>query len=362
MSDLTAFARDTERRVRQPAYEELVARHRRRQVRRVALLCAAAVLAVAAVALLPVRVGRPSAERLPALPAPEFTSVAVPGWSAEQMVGHPDAFVVTQLESRADRRTVLTVWKRCATPAPDQDCLGREAIAVVDGTGHRLVALGAVTAASSRPSPQAPDLFREVGDGLWYWAHVGPGPYLLSPTLRQPVPLTVQDRAEAVPYGTPTVECADGVGLCALDPDARTLQRIALPAVDGVRWATPTAKGCGIWGLAAAGGDPRLVVQQRDGSFAAVALARTTTGITMAEGGPGCEVAVYQGVSDMVSELLVSLDDGATWQVRGPIPPPQHLAGLVEEKPRLRVLLPARWAALPATRSSHALPGPRTPL
>lgn len=34
MSDLTAFARDTERRVRQPAYEELVARHRRRRDRK----------------------------------------------------------------------------------------------------------------------------------------------------------------------------------------------------------------------------------------------------------------------------------------------------------------------------------------
>ena len=362
MSELTSFARDTERRVEQPSFETLMWRQRRARRRRAAWVSAAAVAAVLALALAVSGLGRLGAQRLPSAPTPQLTSVAVPDWSADEVVGHPDAFVAAQLASRVDRRTVLTVWKRCVAPRADHDCLGREAFAVVDGTDHRLLALGAVTGSSNQPSLGAPGMYREVGDGLWYWAHTGPGPYLLSATMHQPVALTVMDRPVAVPYGTPTVECAEGEGLCALDANARTLQRVSLPAVDAVRWATPNARGCGIWGLAGAGDDLRLVVQQRNGSFSTARLPGTGHGTTMAEGGAGCETAVFQSRSDMVVELLVSLDEGATWQVRGPIAPPQHLEGLIEEQPRLRVLLPPRWSALPSTRSIFPMPDPLTPL
>lgn len=362
MSDLTSFARDTEQRVEQPGYEQIVARYRRQRRRHVVLVSAAAVIAVLAVALAAGGIGRHTAQRLPSAPTPQLTSVAVPEWTADQIVGHPDAFVASQLESRADRRTVLTVWKRCEVPTADHDCLGREAIAVVDGTDHRFLVLGAVTGSSSQPGLRDPGVFREVGDGVWYWAHRDPGPYLLSSTMHQPVQLTVMDGPVPPRFGTPTVECADGVGLCTLDVNARTLQRLALPEVDGVRWAVPTSKGCGIWGLAAAGEDRRLVIQQPDGSFATSQLPQTSRGISMAEGGASCEVAVYQDASDMVTEIVVSLDDGATWQVRGPVLPPSHQDGLIEERPRLRVLLMPRWAALPTIRGTYPLPGPLTPL
>jgi hypothetical protein len=362
MSDLTSFARDTERRVKQPGFDQVVARYRRQRRRHYALVSAAAVIAVLAVVLAASGVGRHTAQRLPSAPTPQLTSVAVPEWTVDQIVGHPDAFVASQLESRTDRSTVLTVWKRCAVPRADHDCLGREAMAVVDGTDHRLLVLGAVTGSSNQPSLRDPGVLREVGDGVWYWAHRGPGPYLLSPTMHQPVQLTVMDGPVAPRYGTPTVECADGVGVCTLDVNARTLQRLALPDVEGVRWAVPTSKGCGIWGLAAAGADRRLVIQQTDGSFATAQLPETSRGDSMAEGGSACEVAVYQNASDMVTEIVLSVDNGATWQVRGPLPPPSLQQGLIEQRPRLRVLLPPRWATLPETRGTYPRPGPLSPL
>lgn len=360
MSDLTSFARETESRVSTPAFETLVARHHRDRRRRAVVASAAAVVAVLAVALAVSALGHGSRSRLPSAPAPVLTSVSVPGWSADQIVGHPDAFVVGQLESRIDRSTVLTRWKRCVAPAADHDCLGREALAVVDGTDHRLLVLGAVTGSSNQPSLGGPGLLREVGDGVWYWAHRDPGPYLLSPIMRQPVQLIVMDHAVPPRFGTPAIECADGVGLCTLDVNARTLERLALPNLDGIRWAVPTTRGCGLWGLAGAGGDLRLVLQQRDGSFATADLRDDAPMTSLAEGGPGCEVAVYQGTSDTQTQLVVSLDEGATWQVRrSPLP---QVSGLIEQEPRLRVLLPPRWAALPETTSGFGLPGPLTPL
>ncbi|KRC88325.1 hypothetical protein ASE25_15950 [Terrabacter sp. Root85] len=362
MSDLTTFARDTERRVAQPPFETLLWRQRRVRRRRAAWVSAAAVAAVLALAFAVSGLGRLGAQSLPAAPTPRLTSVSVPDWTADEVVGHPDAFVAAQLESRTDRRIVLTVWKRCVAPRPDHDCLGREAIAVVDGTDDRFLVLGAVTGSSEQPSMGGPGLYREVGDGVWYWAHRGPGPYLLSATMRQPVALTVMDHPVAPPFGTSTVECADGAGLCTLDVNARTLERLAVPNVpDGhTRWATPTSKGCGIWGLTGAGGDLRLVIQQRDGSFASADLPGDATPTSLAEGGAECEVAYYQSTADTQDQLVVSLDQGSTWQARrAPLP---QLSGNIEEKPRLRVLIPPRWAALPEVTSPSGLPGPLKPL
>lgn len=359
MSDLTSFARETERRVLAPTFESIVARHERERRRRALITYAAGLATVVALALGALALGR-SANRVPATPEPVPTSVTVPAWSAEQVIGHPDAFVVTQLESKADRRIVLTVWKRCVVPRPDHDCLGPEAIAVVDGTDDRFLTLGPVTGSSAQPSLGSDGLFREVADGTWYWAHVDPGPYLLSPLMHGPLQLTVRDRPVAPDFGTSAVECADGAGLCALDVNARTLQRLALPGGDGVRWATPVAKGCGSWGLVGAGGDLRLVVQQPDGSFATADLPDDSAPTSIAEGGPACEVAYYEDVTSSLTELVVSLDQGASWQVRRATPPGP--AGLIEQRPRLRVLIPPRWAALPEVPHPSGLPGRLRPL
>src|SRR3954452_24342194 len=294
MSDLTSFARETERRVPMPAFESVVARHDRERRQRALVACAAAVVAIAAVALGALALGRNTTDQLPSTPSPVQTSVTVPPWTADEIVGHPDAWVAEQLESKSDQRIVLTVWKRCAVPRPDHDCLGREAIAVVDGTDDRLLTLGPVTGSSQQPSLGSSGLYREVADGVWYWAHVDPGPFLLSALMHGPVQLTVMDRPVPPPFGTSTVECADGLGLCTLDPNARTLQRLAVPQLDGIRWAVPNHEGCALWGLAGAGKDLRLVIQQRDGSFAAADLSGASLATTMAEGGPACEVAVYQ--------------------------------------------------------------------
>lgn len=255
MSDLKSFARATESRVSMPAFETLLARHHRQRRRHALLASVAAVAAVIAVALAVAILGRSAGSRVPSAPTPALTSVAVPGWSAEQIVGHPDAFVVEQLESRSDRSIVLTKWKRCVRPVADHDCLGREAMAVVDGTGHQLLVLGAVTGSSNQPSAGDSGLLREVGDGLWFWAHHQPGPYLLSPVMSRPAQLTIMDHPVPPRYGTPAIECADVVGLCTLDVNARTLERLALPDLRGIRWAVPTSRGCGLWGLAGAGND-----------------------------------------------------------------------------------------------------------
>jgi hypothetical protein len=335
----------------------MIATRRRARRRRAAVAVVAAVAAVLALVLAVAGLDQLRDKRVPSRPAPQLL---VPGWTADEIVGHPDAFVVTQLPSRTHPRTVLTVWKRCVQPRPDHDCLGREAIAVVDGSGHRLVALGAVTGSSTQPSPGDEGLFREVGDGLWYWAHQDPGPFLVSATMSQPVQLTLLDRPVTHSFGVPSIECADQVGVCTLNVTARTLERLAIPAVPDIRWAVPTASGCGLWGLAGVGSNVRLIIQQRDGSFASADLSETPMSVTMAEGGPNCEVAYYHGVVLGKNQLVVSLDQGKSWQIRE-APLPQE-AGYVEQQPRLRVLIPPHWQDLPTVPHPLKPPGPLHPL
>ena len=273
----------------------------------------------------------------------------MPDWTADQIADHPDAFIVKQLESKTQSQTVLTVWKRCPHPGTHNDCLGREAIAVVDGSGHRLVTLATVTGSTLQPTAGGRGLLREVGAGLWYWAHLDPGPYLLSATMAQPVQLTMPDQPVAHDFGVPSIECADQVGLCTLDQNAQTLERLAIPDVPDTRWATPTAQGCGLWGLAGVSAQPRLIIQQRDGSFASADLSADPNSTTMAEGGPNCEIAYYQSVADNKDQLVVSLDQGKTWQIRQtPLP---QVAGYYEHQPRDRFLIPPDWADLPPMAS-----------
>jgi hypothetical protein len=342
MSDLRNFARDTERAIDQPPFEDMIAARRRARRRSSAVSVAAAVAAVLALALAVAGLGRLHQEPIPARPAPQLL---MPDWTAEQIVDHPDAFVVKQLESKTQPGTVLTVWKRCPHPSPHNACLGREAIAVVDGSGHRLATLSTVTDSLPQPGAVGTGLLREVGAGRWYWAHLNPGPYLLSATMTQPVQLTVPDQPVAHDFGVASIECADQVGLCTLDQNAQTLERLAIPDVPDTRWATPTAQGCGLWGLAGVGAKPRLIIQQRDGSFASADLPGDPYSTTMAEGGPNCEIAYYQSVAENKEQLVVSLDQGHTWQIRQ-TPAPQ-VAGYYEHQPRDRFLIPPHWADLP---------------
>ncbi|EWT00676.1 hypothetical protein N865_14040 [Intrasporangium oryzae NRRL B-24470] len=358
MSDLKAFAREAAAAVVPPAYERLVAEERRRARRRTAALAIAVVAvlvgATAAIGLL----GRARADRAPAVPHPTLTSVTVPPWTAAEIVGNPDAKVTGQFASATDHTVTLTVWRRCITPAPDHDCYGIEAFSVVDGAGHRLLVRGGIVHSSAQATLDNPGVLREVDDGVWYWAHQDPGPYLLSATLPEPARVTVMDRPVAPRYGTSTVECANGDGLCHLDVRARTLERLQLPSLVGIRWASPTT--CGLWGLMGAGQNVKLVIQQPDDSFTTVGLSDRAHATTMAEGGRNCEIAVYQSVTDYQAQLLVSLDHGRTWQVRS-TPLPQG-AGLYEQYPHLRVLLSPQWAQLPTTTSPIGMPGPLTPL
>ncbi|GAA2494958.1 RNA polymerase sigma factor [Terrabacter carboxydivorans] len=356
---LVEFARKTDRTVVLLPFEEVVSRRRRARRRHSAAAAALALTAALAVALAVTGLARLAPRQLP--PGAQ-SPILVPGWTADQIVGHPEAFVVTQLQSRTQPSTTLTVWKRCTEPRADHDCFGREAIAVVDASEHRLVTLGAVTGSRQQPSLGDDGLLREVGDGLWYWAHVAPGPYLLSPTMHQAADLTVLDHRYTHTFGVPSIECADRVGLCTLNLRARTLERLAVPQIPDTRWATPTAAGCGLWGLAGVGGNLRLVIQQRDGSFAGADLPEDRDATTMAEGGRHCEVAYYEGIptTSVRDQLVVSLDQGRTWQSRrSPVP---HDTGLVEERPHLRFLLSPRWADLPAMTGPLEHPGPLRPL
>jgi len=359
MSDLHSFARDTERSIDPPPFEVMIAA-RRRARRRSTVTVAAVVAAVLALALAVAGLSQLHPKQIPARPAPQVTSVAVPDWTADQIVGHPDAFVVKQLESRTHPGTTLTVWNRCPHPDPHHDCLGREAIVVVDGSGHRLVTLGAVTNSSQQPSVAGDGLLREVGPGLWYWAHQHPGPYLLSATMSQPVQLTVLDRPVAHSFGAPSIECADQVGLCTLNQDAGTLERLAIPDVPDTRWATPTAQGCGLGGLAGVGANPRLVIQQRDGSFARADRPGAPYSATMAEGGPNCDFFYDPATTENKDQLVVSLDHGKTWQIRQtPLP---QVAGYYEHQPRDRFLIPPHWADLPPMTHPLKSPGTLHPL
>lgn len=356
-ADLAAFARDTMSFIDQPPFPAVLAtrrgQHRRRSV--AAAAAGAVAAALAAVTITGVGQHHPAAAPSKTMPRP-----LLPDWTAEQIVGNPDAFVVTQLASRTRISTVLTVWKRCAQPRPDHDCLGREAIAVADGAGHQLTALGGVTGSTEQPSLGDDGLLREVGAGQWYWAHRNPGPYLLSAAMSGPVQLTVLDRPLTRSFGVPGIECADRVGLCTLNVSARTLERLALPNVPDTRWATPTPTGCGLWGLAGAGGDLRLIIQQRDGAFASADIPEDRAPTGMAEGGPNCEIAYYQSVAENQEQLVVSLDQGRTWQIRQ-TPMPQ-VAGLLEQEPRLRELIPPHWTHLPAMPHPLKPPGPLHPL
>ena len=273
MSDLRSFARDTERSVDQLPFDVMIAGQRRARRRRALVAVAAAVAAVLALTLALAGLSQLRRPQIPSERAPKPAPSLDTGWSADDIIGHPSAAIVKQLGSRTDPRTLLTVWKRCLKPTHDNDCLGQEAIAVVDGSGHRLVTLGAVTDSLSQPSRTGDGLLREVGDGLWYWAHEQPGPYLLSATMTTPVPLTVMNTPVTHNYGVSSIECADQVGLCSLNVGAHTLERLAVPDLPDTRWATPTAQGCGLWGLSGVGTRTRLVIQQRDGSFASTSLA-----------------------------------------------------------------------------------------
>ena len=357
MSDLRSFVRDTEWSVDQPPFEVMIAIQRRARRRRSALSLSAAVATVLALALAGAGLGQLGHRQVPSGSAPQLL---VPDWTADQIVDHPDAFVVKQLESRPNPSTTLTVWKRCTQPRADHDCFGREAIAVVDGSGHRLVTLGAVTGSIQQPSLGDDGLLREVDDGLWYWAHDNPGPYLLSATMSQPVQLPVLDRPATHSFGVPSIECADRVGLCTLDQNARTLERLAIPQVPHTRWATPTATGCGLWGLAGVGGNLRLVIQQRDGSFASADIPDDSAAAAMAEGGPGCEIAYFQTSVANTHQLVVSLDQGKTWQIRQTAMP--QGTGYAERQPRFRTLIPPRWADLPPMPQPLAAPRGLQPL
>ena len=361
MSDLASFVRDVERRTVVPAFDEVRRRRRRDRVRRAAIVAAVAVVAVLAIALTIVAIGEEHNSRLlSASQVPGLTSVAVPGWTAEQVIGHPDAFVIAQVESRTDRRTVITSWKRCIVPSPDHDCRGREAMAVVDGAGHRLAVLGAITGSSMQPTTTNQGLLREVDDGVWYWAHQDPGPYLLSPSMRRPVQLTVMDHPVRPRYGIPVIECADREGLCTLDIHRKTLERLAVPDLPGMRWTIPTVTGCGLWGIVGAGSDLRLVLQQLDSSFATADIPADSVPLSLAEGGTNCEVAYYQVMSASEAQLVVSLDEGRSWQVHRARAP--QLDGAIDHEPHLRVLLPPRWAAMAPMSSIFGLPGHLLPL
>ncbi len=359
MSDLRSFARDTERSVDQLPFDVMIAGQRRARRRRALVAVAAAVAAVLALTIALAGLSQLRRPQIPSERVPKPAPSLDTGWSADDIIGHPSAAIVKQLGSRTDPRTLLTVWKRCLKPTHDNDCLGQEAIAVVDGSGHRLVTLGAVTDSLSQPSRTGDGLLRVVGDGLWYWAHEQPGPYLLSATMTKPVPLTVMNTPVTHNYGVSSIECADQVGLCSLNVGAHTLERLAVPDLPDTRWATPTAQGCGLWGLSGVGTRTRLVIQQRDGSFASTSLPADPYSTTMAEGGPDCEVAYYQSVTPDKDQLVVSLDQGRTWQIRQtPLP---QLAGYYEHQPRDRFLMPPNWQKLPPP---HPLkpPGPLAPL
>ncbi|NUS07767.1 MAG: hypothetical protein HOV97_34965 [Nonomuraea sp.] len=361
MSDLRSFARDTERSIDQLPFDVMITVQRRARRRRAAVAVATAVAAVLALTLAVAGVTQLRRPQIPSEPAPKPSPhLLVPSWTADDIIGHPAASIVKQLQSRTDPRTLLTVWKRCPTPTHDNDCLGQEAIAVVDGSGHRLVTLGAVTDALSQPSREGDGLLREVGDGLWYWAHENPGPYLLSATMSRPVPLTELNNPITHNFGVSSIECADQLGLCSLNVGARTLERLAIPDLPDTRWATPTAQGCGLWGLSGVGTRTRLVIQQRDGSFATADLPADPYSTTMAEGGPGCEVAYYQQVTERQDQLVVSSDQGRTWQVRQtPLP---QVAGYYEHQPRDRFLMPPDWTKLPPMAHALEPPGPLSPL
>jgi hypothetical protein len=361
MSDLGNFVRETERSVDPPPFEVMIEAQRRARRRREIIAAttavAAALAAVLAVALAVAGLGQLHQKEIPAKPAPELL---VPAWTADQIVGNAKGFVVKQLESRTRPGTTLTVWKRCTDPGPHHDCLGREAVTVTDGSGHRLVTLGGVTDSSQHPTPGAGGLLREVGDGLWYWAHLDPGPYLLSATMTQPVELRGLDRPATRRFGAPSIDCPDQVGLCTLDVTAQTLERLAVPDLTDTRWSTPTAQGCGLWALAGVGAKPRLVIQQRDGSFATADLPTDPYSATMAEGGPKCEVAFYESVSADTNQLVVSLDQGKTWQIRqSPLP---QVAGYYEHQPRDRFFIPPHWIDLPTPAHPVEPPGPLHPL
>lgn len=352
MSDLHSFVRDTEFSVEQPRFEVMIATRRGARRRRAAVTIVAAVAAVLASALAVAGLGQLGHRDVPSGSAPQLL---VPDWTADEIVGHADAFVVNQVASRSDSSTTLTVWKRCTQPRADHDCFGREALAVVDGADNRSLTLGAVTGSRQQPSLGDDGLLREVGEGLWYWAHVNPGPYLVSATMSQPVQVTVMPGPVAHSFGVPSIECPDQLGLCILDEHARTLGRLAIPDVPDTRWATPTPEGCGLWGLAGLSGNLRLIIQQRDGSFASADIADDSPAAAMAEGGPNCEIAYYQAIVGNRYQLVVSLDQGKTWQIRRTSMP--QMAGYAEKQPRLRTLIPPRWALLPPM--PDPLPAPR---
>ena len=352
MSDLHNFVRDTEFSVEQPRFELMIATRRGARRRRAAVTVAAAVAAVLSLALAVAGLGQLGHRQVPSGSAAQLL---VPDWTADQMSGTP----TRSSSTRSRRAPTRAPSSQCgsAAPNPARTMTASAARPSPSWTVPTTVSvtLGAVTGSRQQPSLGDGGLLREVGDGLWYWAHLNPGPYLVSATMSQPAHVTVMGGPVAHSFGVPSIECPDQVGLCTLDENARTLGRLAIPDVPDTRWATPTAQGCGLWGLAGVSGNLRLIIQQRDGSFASADIADDSAAAAMAEGGPNCEIAYYQAIVGDRYQLVVSLDQGKTWQLRQTSMP--QVAGHAERQPRLRSLIPPRWTLLPPM--PHPLPPPR---
>ena len=104
MADLHSFVRDTEFSVEQPRFEVMIPTRRGARRRRAAVTVAAAVAAVLSLALAVAGLGQLGHRQVPSGSAPQLL---VPDWTAEEIVGHADAFVLDQVASRSDSQALI---------------------------------------------------------------------------------------------------------------------------------------------------------------------------------------------------------------------------------------------------------------
>ena len=395
LSDLYALRDDVESALRAPALEDLVAVAQSRQRTRLALAAVAAVAAVAVVAALSMTGGGGGRALVPAtnptsaagpvvtasalpstLPAPwtppapdgRWRGDAAAGWTASDIIEHPEAVVLWSIDAGdtpyrmpgvrgEDADGAVIAWHRCGNPATTvyvSDCTDRSAVILEvrsdDPALPRLVI---------DPFTAYPSDVRYVGNGTFYISGPGSEPLLAKAGWQRPLPL---GRAAIPVEPTPgvTVPCywpETANGVCILDVSRQLLTVVEVPRYESSSWSSQSRDG--FWGVARrnteGGSGDRIVVQRTDGTFEEFVLPGYDRYV-VPTGVPEGVMAVFsQPVSDqpagwhnlpILGVLHVSTDQGRTWSTYAV---PKGLNGSLDPTRYVTYLpsLPADWTTWP---------------
>lgn len=368
MSDLRDYGLAVERDVVPPDLADLVEVAQRRRRQRLVALGALATVVVVAGAL--AGVGGWVAPERGAPPAHRGSGPTAPlppsAWTAEDIVGHPDAVVLYSIDAAdpahrlasvpaSDHDGRVTVWFRCSTGDSTpyvSDCLGERA--------------GAIEVSGGRGAPLLVEIEDEfmaysleyVGGGRFFVNGAPPArpDALLGAGMTEPLWLTVSPDPAPVAPGQDLLLCS-ALPPCTIDLDTATLTPVAVPGLadyDFGLWADSTE--IGLWGIAAKGDEePALVLQDRPtgtlrevpivGAPPMVLPIDVPAGVMAYFTNEDCCLPAFHNMP-ILRLLHVSTDQGKTWRV---LAVPDGIEGSLDQERYVTHLptLPEGWEDWP---------------